>query len=45
MSADNIYNILSENNPKDNQYKYVLIEAHGSKLGGKFGTEAVRNVY
>ena len=34
-----------ENNPKDNQYKYVLIEAHGSRLGGKFGTEAIRNVY
>jgi hypothetical protein len=33
------------NNPKDNQYKYVLIQASGSKLGGDFGPEAMRNVY
>lgn len=36
---------LNINNPKDNQYKYVLIQASGGKLGGKFGPEAMRNVY
>jgi hypothetical protein len=36
---------LNINNPKDNQYKYVLIQASGSRLGGAFGPEAFRNVY
>jgi len=36
---------LNINNPKDNQYKYVLIQASGSKLGGAFGPQAMRNVY
>ena len=36
---------LNINNPKDNQYKYVLIQASGGKLGGAFGPQAMRNVY
>jgi hypothetical protein len=36
---------LSIDNPKDNQYKYVLIQASGGKLGGAFGPQAMRNVY
>ena len=39
------FNLNIKNNPKDNQYKYVLIEAHGTPLGGKFGPNAVRSVY
>ena len=47
IPANRAYNfsLNIKNNPKDNQYKYVLIEAYGSKLGGKFGPEAMRNVY
>lgn len=36
---------LAIDNPKDNQYKYVLIQASGGKLGGDFGPQAMRNVY